>query len=114
MRYFLLCLLLASCALSPDKAQKMSQEDLCYTAGDATDKATYQAAINELNSRKLTCDKWLKHIVDRQNHRNREQPYDYLRCDNGDGTYVYCGTNTGIALITPLGPYPSSMFMITK
>jgi hypothetical protein len=120
MRYFLLCLLLASCALSPERAKQMSQEDLCYTAGDATDKATYQSAIGELKHRGLGCDRWINHIAGRQ--RWNDVPYhprNFMRCDLSDGTAVYCSaaSDSNVTLITPIGLTNTAippMYMIIK
>jgi hypothetical protein len=117
MRYLLLCLLLVGCALSPERAKQMSQEDLCYTAGDSTDTATYQSAINELKARNLGCDKWIKHIEARQRHGDKYMARDFLRCHNKiDDTYQYCAAASDSTLITvmPLGPYPASPVMIIK
>jgi hypothetical protein len=120
MRYLLLCLLLVGCALSPDRAKQMSQEDLCYAAGDSTDSKTYQAAINELNSRKLDCGRWINHIEARQRYGDSGY-YDkyFLRCNGPGDTYVYCAaaSNSDFSLVTPIGPTNTRippMYIITK
>ena len=119
MRYLLLCLLLVGCALSPDRAKQMSQEDLCYTAADSSDKKTYESAINELNARKQDCKRWISYLEDRQKMGRQGQPKDYLRCQLDNGDYVFCAAPSGssLTLITPIGPTNTAippMYIITK
>jgi hypothetical protein len=115
MRYLLLCLLLVGCALSPDRDKRMSQEDLCYAAGDSTDSKTYQSAINELNSRKLDCGRWINHIEARQ--RYGDSGYfnrNYMRCPTSDGMVYYCAgsSDTKTTLVTPIGNRFPTMLII--
>ena len=119
MRYLLLCLLLVGCALSPDRAKQMSQEDLCYAAGDAKDDKTYKSAINELNARKQDCRRWIHHIEARQRFNDKYYARDFLRCSGPGDTYVYCSAASGssLTLITPIGPTNTAippMYIITK
>jgi hypothetical protein len=115
MRYLLLCLLLVGCALSPDRAKQMSQEDLCYTAADTFDTPTYQSATKELNSRGQDCKRWISYLQDRQKMGRQGQPKDYLRCQLDNGDYVFCGSS--VTMITPIGPTNSPippLYLITK
>jgi hypothetical protein len=119
MRYLLLCLLLVGCALSPDRAKQMSQEDLCYTAADTFDTPTYQSATKELNSRGQDCKRWISYLQDRQKMGRQGQPKDYLRCQLSNGDYVFCSapSDSSLTLITPIGPTNTAippMYMITK
>ena len=115
MRYLLLCLLLVGCAISPDRAKQMSQEDLCYAAADATDTPTYQAAINELNARKQDCGRWIHHIEARQ--RLGDSSYfnrNYMRCPTSDGMVYYCSASgePRTTLVTPIGSRFPTMMII--
>lgn len=119
MRYLLLCLLLVGCALSPDRAKQMSQEDLCYTAADSSDKKTYDNAISELKTRKQDCSKWISYLEDRKKMGRQGEAKDYLRCQLNNGDYVFCAAPSGssLTLITPIGPTNTAippMYIITK
>jgi hypothetical protein len=114
MRYLLLCLLLVGCATTQEQAKRMTQEQLCYTAGDARNLHTYETAINELKARGQECDTWIKHITSRQQHYDLYESYDYLRCDLGNGTYAYCAAASDMVLVTPIGPYPYQSYFITQ
>lgn len=102
MKYILVLLtaVISGCALTPQRAQQMTQEHLCYAAGDAQDRPSYDAAMNELARRKLDCRPWIKHIVRRQEMGHQQHAYTYLRCGY-NGEYEYCSLPSGMSITIP-------------